>query len=154
MSAGVDIARVRDVGRIFADAQILNSKWRLLSKNKLRLELRGSRGFVNGRYLESRETSHSGKPTLTYRFAFPEDTMGDLRPLLDGMVNASVLSRIGGAGSFGPKFLLVALAPDLFRKEGWPGLIAKLYPGHELVKVGLNQVAIRPFVSSGESPGE
>ena len=151
VTAGVDIARVRDIENIYADAQIFNSKWRLIPKSKLNLELQGTKGLVNGRYLESRETINSGKPNLSYRFAFPKEKMEGLRPLLDGMVNAKLYFNLGEDVRLAPKFLLVAMAPDLFRKNGWEGLITKIFPGHELVQVGLNQVAIRSIVSKGVS---
>ena len=41
-----------------------------------------------------------------------------------------------------PKFLLVSLGPDIFRKESWRGLVAQVFPEYDLLDVGLYSVAI------------
>ena len=79
---------------IYADAQIFNSKWRLIPKSKLNLELQGTKGLVNSRYLESRETINSGKPNLSYRFAFQKRKWRGCGHF-DSMVNAKLYFNLG-----------------------------------------------------------
>jgi hypothetical protein len=34
------------------------------------------------------------------------------------------------------------LSPDVFRAEGWGGVVKHFFPDHDLVHVGLNSVAV------------
>ena len=89
VSAGIEIARLRDLNQIFADAPILNSKLRLIPKNSLELEVMGSDGPLIGRYRESLQMIGSGVPKLIYRFGFATKSNLALEPLLDGTVEES-----------------------------------------------------------------
>ncbi len=143
VASGVDIAKVRDINEIYVDAPIYNSKWRLISKDKLKLVLKSTSGEEVGNYLESREKNISGNAVLVYRFSFPKSKVENLRPMLDGMVDAKLYYSFEKPALLAPKFLLVSLNPVLFRERGWYGLIDELCPDFELIKVGLNQVGIR-----------
>jgi hypothetical protein len=143
VTSGVDIAKVRDINEIYVDSPIYNSKWRLIPKDKLKLVLKSTTGEVVGNYFESREKNISGNAVLVYRFSFPKSKVENLRPMLDGMVDAKLYYAFEKPALLAPKFLLVSLNPVLFKERGWSGLIEELCPGFELIEIGLNQVGIR-----------
>lgn len=79
---------------------------------------------------------------MIYSFEFPSERRGALLNLLGGQVDGALYYSMKTPVRIVPKFLLVSLSPEVFRTEGWSGLVKFLFPGHELVHVGLNSLAV------------
>ena len=61
---------------------------------------------------------------------------------ISGKVEGKLFYNFGRQARLVPKFLLVSLNPEVFRKEGWRGLVDRLVPDYELLHVGLQSVAL------------
>jgi hypothetical protein len=69
-----------------------------------------------------------------------------LRNQLGGKTEGKLYYQLTRPARMVPKFLLVSLAPETFRVEGWPGLVKQLCPEYELLHVGLYSIAIAQSV--------
>ena len=142
IQAGMDVALLRDVRELYGQVPILDPDWRMYPKNRLELEVKSTRGMVIGKYSKSISKDVSGGEELIYSFQFnPQDNLA-LRNQLGGRTEGTMNLKLTRAGHMVPKFLLVSLNPDIFRREGWSGLVANVCPEYELLEVGLYSIAI------------
>jgi len=146
IQAGMEVALLRDLRELHGQVPIIDPDWRLFKKNKLELEIKSSTGFVIGKYLKSVSKEISGGEELIYSFKFdPKDNLS-LRNQLGGKTEGKLYYQLTRPARMVPKFLLVSLAPETFRVEGWPGLVKQLCPEYELLHVGLYSIAIAQSV--------
>lgn len=146
IQAGMEVALLRDLRELHGQVPILDPDWRLLRKGKLELEIKSSTGLVIGKYLKSVSKEISGGEELIYSFKFePKDNLC-LRSQLGGRTEGKLYYKLARPARMVPKFLLVSLSPEIFRSEGWHGLVEKLCPEYELLHVGLYSIAIAPLV--------
>ena len=97
---------------------------------------------VVGKYLKSISKEVSGGEELIYSFKFNQQDNLALRNQLGGRTEGTLFLRLSKPGHMVPKFLLVSLNPEIFRSEGWSGLVANVCPEYELLEIGLYSVAI------------
>jgi hypothetical protein len=139
---GTELALVRDLKEIFGQVPILDSRWRLLEKSKLELEVAVPQGVALARYASSFKKDLSGSENLIYSFIFDPSDNQSLMNQISGKVEGKLFYNFGRQARLVPKFLLVSLNPEVFRKEGWRGLVDRLVPDYELLHVGLQSVAL------------
>lgn len=146
IQAGMEVALLRDLRELHGQVPILDPDWRLLKKGKLELEIKSSTGLAIGKYLKSVSKEISGGEELIYSFKFELKDNLSLRNQLGGRTEGKLYYKLARPARMVPKFLLVSLAPEIFRSEGWHGLVEKLCPEYELLHVGLYSIAIAPTV--------
>ena len=146
IQAGMEVALLRDLRELHGQVPIIDPDWRLFKKNKLELEIKSSTGFVIGKYLKSVSKEISGGEELIYSFKFDPKDNFSLRNQLGGKTEGKLYYQLTRPARMVPKFLLVSLAPETFRVEGWPGLVKQLCPEYELLHVGLYSIAIAQSV--------
>ena len=139
---GNELALVQDLKEIFGQVPILDSRWRLLEKSKLELEVAVPQGVALARYASSFKKDLSGSENLIYSFIFDPSDNQSLMNQISGKVEGKLFYNFGRQARLVPKFLLVSLNPEVFRKEGWRGLVDRLVPDYELLHVGLQSVAL------------
>jgi len=139
---GAELARIRDLKQIFGQVPILDSRWRLLEKSRLELEVQVANGVAVAKYDKSLKKETAGSETLVYSFLFDEAVNDVLASQMTGTVEGKLFYDLRGKARLVPKFLLVSLGSDVFRKEGWEGLVERFLPGHEVLYVGLQSVAL------------
>ncbi len=139
---GMEVALVRDLQKIHGQAFMADSRLRLLDKNRVELQVETASGFAVGKYSKSFKKDGASGEQMIYSFEFPPEGRGALLNLLGGQVDGALYYSMKTPVRIVPKFLLVSLAPEVFRTEGWSGLVKFLFPGHELVHVGLNSLAV------------
>jgi hypothetical protein len=142
----MEVALLRDLRELHGQVPILDPDWRLLKKGKLELEIKSSTGLAIGKYLKSVSKEISGGEELIYSFKFELKDNLSLRNQLGGRTEGKLYYKLARPARMVPKFLLVSLAPEIFRSEGWHGLVEKLCPEYELLHVGLYSIAIAPTV--------
>ena len=146
IQAGMEVALLRDLRELHGQVPILDPDWRLLRKGKLELEIKSSTGLAIGKYLKSVSKEISGGEELIYSFKFePKDNLC-LRNQLGGRTEGKLYYKLARPARMVPKFLLVSQSPEIFRSEGWHGLVEKLCPEYDLLHVGLYSIAIAPLV--------
>ena len=139
---GMEVALVRDMQQIHGQVAILDSRLRLLDKNQVELEVETASGFAVGKYSKSFKKEGPAGERVIYSFQFAPSHVNSLRNLLGGQVDGSLYYSMKNPARIVPKFLLVSLSPEVFRAEGWGGVVKRFFPGHELVHVGLNSLAV------------
>ena len=143
VAAGTELARITDKSLVFADLPVLDSDWRLIPKNLLHLEVDSAKGPLRGRYHSRTQISLQGQSKLCYRFAFSGKDSEALEPLFGGTVPGKLYCQLEEKRTLVPKFFLIAINPKLFREQGWPALIAKMFPEYILDREGLNHLALK-----------
>ena len=139
---GTEMALVRDMKEMFGQVPILDSRWRLLEKSKLELEVAVPKGVAVATYSSSFKKDLSGTENLIYSFLFDPSGNQGLMNQMSGTVEGKLFYDFGQKARLVPKFLLVSRGPEVFRKEGWQGLVDRFVPGYELLYVGLQSVAL------------
>jgi hypothetical protein len=139
---GMEVALVRDMQKIHGQAAMNDSRLRLLDKNRVELQVETASGFAVGKYSKSLKKEGATGEQMIYSFEFLPRHRGALQNLLGGQVDGSIYYLMKGPVRIVPKFLLVSLSPEVFRGEGWSGLVQRFFPGHDLIQVGLNSVAV------------
>jgi len=139
---GTELAVVQDLKEIFGQVPIVDSRWRLLEKSKIELEVAITTGVARAKYAKSFKKDLSGGETLIYSFLFDRSDKQGLMNQIAGTVEGKLFYNFGRQARLVPKFLLVSLNPEVFRKEGWEGLVDSLVPDYELLHVGLHSVAL------------
>ena len=143
VAAGTELARITDKSLVFADLPVLDSDWRLIPKNLLHLEVDSARGPLRGRYHSRTQVSLQGQSKLCYRFVFTGEDSEALEPLFGGTVPGKLYCQLEEKRTLVPKFFLIAINPKLFREQGWPALISKMFPEFVLDREGLNHLALK-----------
>ncbi len=139
---GTELALVRDLKEISGQVPILDSRWRLLEKSMLELEVTVANGVALAKYAKSFKKDLSGSEKLVYSFLFDRSDNQGLMNHMAGTVEGKLFYNFGRKARLVPKFLLVSLDPEVFRKEGWKGLVKRFVPDYELLRVGLQSVAL------------
>ena len=139
---GTELALVRDLKEIYGQVPIVDSRWRLLDKSKLELEVAIAAGVARAKYAKSFKKDLSGGETLIYSFLFDGADRQGLMNQISGTIEGKLFYNFGRQARLVPKFLLVSLNPEVFRKKGWSGLVENLVPDYELLHVGLQSVAL------------
>ena len=139
---GMEVALVRDMQKIHGQAAMNDSRLRLLDKNRIELQVETASRFAVGKYSKSFKKEGAAGEQMIYSFEFPPEHRGALQNLLGGQVDGSLYYSMKKPARIVPKFLLVSLSPEVFRAEGWGGMVKRFFPGHDLVHVGLNSVAV------------
>ena len=139
---GMEVALVRDMQKIHGQAAMNDSRLRLLNKNRVELQVETASGFAVGKYSKSLKKEGATGEQMIYSFEFPPEHRGALQNLLGGQVDGSLYYSMKKPARLVPKFLLVSLSPEVFRAEGWGGVVKRFFPDHDLVHVGLNSVAV------------
>ena len=147
VAMGTELVVVRDLKEIFGQVPILDSRWRLLEKSKLELEVAVANGVALAKYAKSFKKAVSGSENLIYSFLFEASNNQRLMNQMSGTVEGKLFYDFGRKARLVPKFLLVSLDPEVFRKHGWKGLVGRFVPDYELLHVGLQSVAL------AKSPG-
>ena len=70
VAMGTELVVVRDLKEIFGQVPILDSRWRLLEKSKLELEVAVANGVALAKYAKSFKKAVSGSENLIYSFLF------------------------------------------------------------------------------------
>ncbi|MBT3666490.1 MAG: hypothetical protein HN548_03355 [Opitutae bacterium] len=142
IQAGMDVAILRDLRELNGQVPIMDPDWRLYPKNRLELEVKSPRGNIVGKYSKSTSKEVSGGDELIYSFKFdPQDNLA-LKNQLRGRTDGTIYLRLIKPAHMVPKFLLVSLNPEIFRRDGWSGLVEDVCSGYELLDVGLYSIAI------------
>ena len=144
VALGSELALVRDIEEIQGQVPIIDTRWRLLRKDKIELEVAVANGVALAKYARSLKKDVSGSERLIYSFLFDPSDTPSLMNHMAGTVEGKLFYNFGRKAHLAPKFLLVSLAPESFRAGGWTGLVKDLLPGYELVHVGLNAIALAP----------
>ena len=139
---GMAVATVRDMQQIHGQVAILDSRLRLFEKNQVELQVKTAKGSLVGKYSKSFKNEAPTGERVIYSFDFDREESASLQNLLGGKIDGELYYSMGRKARIVPKFLLVSLAPSVFRAEGWAGLVKELFPGHELIHVGLSSVAV------------
>ena len=139
---GTELALIRDLNEISGQVPILDSRWRLLEKSRLELEVTVANGVALAKYAKSFKKDLSGSENLVYSFLFDRSDNQGLMNHMAGTVEGKLFYNFGRKARLVPKFLLVSLDPEVFRKEGWKGLVKRFVPDYELLRVGLQSVAL------------
>jgi hypothetical protein len=142
VSLGTELALVRDLSEVYGHVPIVDSRWRLLGKSKIELEVAVSTGVARAKYAKSLKKEISGSEQLIYTFLFDPSDNQVLMNQMSGTVEGKLFQDLGRKARLVPKFLLVSLNPETFREAGWKGLVENLVPGYELLQVGLQSIAL------------
>jgi len=143
VGSGAEIAILRDKSEIHAHVPIFDSRWRALLKPRLSLRLRVRSKSMRAVFFRSSIQSESGTERLIYSFRFREEDHKHLTNHIGGSVEGDIFYRLEHPAYIIPKFKLLSQAPEAFKRGGWSGIVESLFPGHEFVKEGLNEVAVQ-----------
>jgi hypothetical protein len=152
VTVGTKIATVRDLNEIYAAMPVLDPAWRTIPVEKIELSVRSSRGRRHGHFVKQLVEPKGGRQEILYLFDFDEKDYPVLSPLVGGEIDGSVYRLLDDACLIVPKFSLVSKSPEIFRAGGWEALIEAFMPGHRLVYVGMNSIAVSLEATGAAEP--
>lgn len=142
IQSGMEVAVVRDLRELFGNVPIMDPNWRLWDTKLLELEMKTRNGTVTAKYHKSFTQNISNQDELIYSFKFLKENIPLLSTQLGGTTEGKLFCNLGKPAHLIPKFLLVSLDSELFREDGWQGLIKKFCPEYELSEIGLYSIAL------------
>ncbi|MFC5050358.1 hypothetical protein ACFPK9_07020 [Rubritalea spongiae] len=83
------------------------------------------------------------KQGVQWLFKLSEDTPSSITNTLDTPMLANLFYELNKPAHIVPKRELISTAPDTLRKEGWHGLIKKIWPETKIVTIGPQSIAIQ-----------
>jgi len=137
-----EIALLRDLTEIRADASVPVEAWRLLPVGSLTLQLGPPQDGLIARYVSSSVKQIGGKEQLVYSFVFSERVRRAAQAYLGGIVNADLYYSVPQDAHFVPKLELILADPEAFRRGGWPASVEAAFPGHAMLAAGQDHIAV------------
>ena len=139
---GDPIAEVRDLSEITAQVPMLDSEWRELSRNRVKIQVGSRIRNTTGQYREAFEVEDRGGPQLLYRFAFPESVQSRLKKYIGGSTQVRLVYDMRKEAHLIPKLKLAKRNPEAFREGSWEKVLEEEIPGAEIEFIGLHSIAV------------
>ncbi len=150
VSAGQELAVVRDLGAILLRAQLEDVGWTTLPTDRLTAVV----SLPDGTHLEARfafkKLEHSQmREQVFYYFQFPFEECAPATHLVGTDITCDLWIGLTQPARIVPKLALVLREPAAFQNRHWNEGVEKLIPGAQVLLEGQTDLAILPPVDPG-----